>query len=415
MTSHPTLRINGDRLWTRLMDMAQIGATAKGGVNRVALSDEDRIGRDLFIQWCEAAGCTVSVDQIGNIFARRPGKNNDAPAVMAGSHLDSQPTGGKYDGVYGVLAALEVIETLNDYNIETDVPIEIVNWTNEEGARFAPAMLASGVFCGEFSLEYGLTREDRSGLTIRDELKRIGYAGAEKIGQRNYKATFEIHIEQGPILEAEGKAVGIVTGVQAMRWYNITIPGKESHAGTTPMERRRDPVQAALPIWSQVFDVAAEHAPDSRVTIGEIYASPASINTVPGSLFFTLDMRHPSEESLLNMDNSVRQIVEEIVAASGLEVNFEEIWYSPAVTFDPACIDSVRRAVETTGVSAMEIVSGAGHDAVYISRVAPTSMIFVPCADGLSHNELESAEKHDLVDGCNVLLHAMLDQAIVDS
>ena len=409
---YKNLRINGERLWDRLMTMAQIGATPKGGVCRVALTDEDKVGRDLFIEWCEAAGCTITIDQMGSIFARRPGRNNELPAVMAGSHLDSQPTGGKYDGVYGVLAALELVETLNDHNIETEVPIDIVSWTNEEGARFAPAMLAAGVFCGEFSLEFGHTRTDRDGLTVGDELQRIGYDGAAAVGDRPFKATFEIHIEQGPILEAEGKSVGVVTGVQAMRWYNITIAGKETHAGTTPMDRRLDPVQAALPMWTQVFDLAVEHGPDARVTIGEIHASPASINTVPGALHFTLDMRHPSEEILLAMDQAVYQIAEEESSRSGRPIAVDGIWHSPAVNFDESCIESVRKAVDRTGVQAMEIVSGAGHDAVYISRVAPTAMIFVPCADGLSHNELESAEKGDLIDGCNVLLHAVLDQAM---
>ena len=409
---HKELRINGDRLWQRLMTMAQIGATAKGGVCRVALTDEDKAGRDLFVEWCEAADCTVTVDQMGSIFARREGCSGNQPAVMAGSHLDSQPTGGKYDGVYGVLAALEVVETLNDHQIETDLPIDIVSWTNEEGARFAPAMTAAGVFCGEFSLENALAIQDRDGITIGEELQRIGYAGTAPVGERPFKATFEIHIEQGPILEAEGKSVGIVTGVQAMRWYNITIAGKETHAGTTPMDRRFDPVQAALPMWTQVYDLAVEHAPDARVTIGEIHAAPASINTVPGSLFFTLDMRHPSEEILQAMDSALYQIAEEESSRSGLPIDVQGIWHSPAVRFDPSCIDSVRRAVEITDVSAMEIVSGAGHDAVYVSRVAPTSMIFVPCKDGLSHNELESAKKEDLIDGCNVLLHAVLDQAV---
>lgn len=402
------VRINGTRLQQRLTEMAQIGATPRGGVCRVALTDEDRAGRDLFVRWCRDAGCTVTVDKMGNIFARRAGRQPDAGAVLAGSHLDSQPTGGKFDGVYGVLAALEVVETLNDHGIETDAPVDIVSWTNEEGARFAPAMIASGVFAGAFDLDYGLSRMDKAGRTIGEELVRIGYAGDAPVGGRNIGAAFELHIEQGPVLEAEGRAVGIVTGVQGMRWYELTLTGKEAHAGTTPMDRRQDPARALGEILPRIYALADAHAPDIRLTVGDIRATPGVVNTVPGRLTLTLDVRHPSADTLASVDAALRTIVDETCTAASLPGALDEIWYSPPVTFDPVPVEAVRRAVAITGISAREMISGAGHDAVYVSRVAPTSMIFIPCKDGLSHNELESAEPDDLVAGCNVLLQAVL-------
>lgn len=405
------LRINGQRLWNRLMEMAQIGATPRGGVCRVALTDEDKAGRDRFVRWCEDAGCRVTIDQMGNIFARREGLHPERPPVLAGSHLDSQPTGGKFDGAYGVLAALEVIETLNDHDITTNAPLEIVSWTNEEGARFAPAMVASGVFAGAFDLAYGLNRADKSGRIIGDELRRIGYAGEAPVGARSFTAAFEIHIEQGPILEAAGKQVGIVTGVQGMRWYHLHLTGKESHAGTTPMDRRQDPVRALWPMLRDIYALAAEYAPHVRLTVGDIGARPGVINTVPGRLTLTLDVRHPDAEVLDALDRALRELVERASAAAGVPGELEEIWYSPPVAFADVCIDAVRRAVAITGAAAQEMISGAGHDAVYVARVAPTSMIFVPCKDGLSHNELESAQPADLESGGNVLLHAMLERA----
>lgn len=406
------LRINGDRLWDRLMALAQIGGTAKGGVCRVALTDEDKAGRDWFIARCQRAGCTTQVDQMGNIFAQRPGKEPNRAPLLFGSHLDSQPTGGKFDGAYGVLAALEVIETLNDHEIETKVPLEIVSWTNEEGARFAPAMIASGVFGGEFSLEFGLSRQDKEGKSIGEELTRIGYAGDVPVTGRHYTACFEIHIEQGPVLEANKVPIGIVLGVQGMRWYHLMLEGKETHAGSTPMERRRDPVRALLPILQRMYAAADEQMPDIRLTFGDFQPSPGVINTVPGQLTVTVDMRHPDDSVLEALERRFHTIVQEESAATGLPCRLDRIWNSPAVHFDERCIDAVREAVETTGTSAMEMVSGAGHDAVYVSKVVPTSMIFVPCEDGLSHNELENADKADLEAGCNVLLHAVLKMAM---
>ena len=404
------LRINGERLWQRLMTMGEIGATPAGGVCRVALTEEDRQGRDLFIKWCRQANCTISIDQMGNIFARRAGLNNDLPPVLAGSHLDSQPTGGKFDGGYGVLAALEVVETLNDQQIQTTAPLEIVSWTNEEGARFAPAMIASGVFAGVFDLAYGWSRKDEEGHSIEQALRQIGYMGDAPVGNRPIKAAFELHIEQGPILESSGKAVGIVTGVQGMRWYELIISGKETHAGPTPMSHRRDPVQGMIPILQRIYELAAKHAPHARATIGDIQAEPGVINTVPGRLRIKVDLRHPDTAVLADMHTALQQIVRTECAAKQLNGQVKQIWHSPPVAFDPDCITVVREAAKTVGVSAMEIVSGAGHDAVYLARVAPTSMIFIPCKDGLSHNELEHASKEHVIAGANVLLHALLAQ-----
>lgn len=396
------IRINGERLWQRLMTMAQIGATAKGGVCRVTLTDEDKVGRDLFGQWCEAAGLTVTVDEMGNIFGRRAGRNNDLPPIMTGSHLDSQPTGGKFDGVYGVLAALEVVETLNDHDIVTEAPLEIVSWTNEEGARFAPAMVSSGVWAGVFSLAYAYSRQDKNGRFLGDELERIGYKGALPARHRPLTAAFEIHIEQGPILEHEGLPIGIVTGVQGARWYHLTIPGKESHAGTTPMHVRHDPVKTAVSLLNSAYTLATQYEPDIRFTIGDLRPSPGVINTIPGELLVTVDLRHPSD--------SVLDELEEMLVALAAEhgARLENIWTSEAVVFAEKCVKAVETAVSTLGTPAKRMISGAGHDAVYLSRVAPTSMIFIPCADGLSHNELESATKEDVITGANVLLHAIL-------
>ena len=405
------LRIDGERLWSRLMEMARHGATAKGGVCRLTGSDEDKAGRDLFVRWCEAAGCSVTVDAIGNIFARRPGRNDSAGAVLAGSHLDSQPTGGKFDGVYGVLAALEVVESLNDHGIETEAPVEIAAWTNEEGARFAPAMLGSGVFAGVFGLEETLAIEDKEGLTLGAELSRIGYAGADAPGARPIKAAFEVHIEQGPILEREEKTIGVVQGVQGMRWYDLVIEGQEAHAGPTPMEGRRDPFQGLMAILPDIYAIAKDNAPWGRATCGDIAALPGSRNTVPGRLVTAVDLRHPDQDTLVAMDAAFHESVARHCAELGLDGHVETIWDSPAVKFDPACIAAVRAGVAATGYPAMDIVSGAGHDSVYLSRIAPVGMIFVPCEGGLSHNEAENATPEDIAAGCDVLLHAVLAQA----
>ncbi len=405
------LSVNGERLWDSLMEMAQFGATPKGGCRRLALSDEDKAGRDCFVAWCEAAGCTISIDQMGNIFARRPGRDNSLAPVVTGSHLDTQPHGGKFDGVYGVLAGLEVVRSLNDHGIETEAPIEVAVWTNEEGARFAPAMVASGVFGGAFELDYALACADSDGKTMGEELERIGYAGDMPCGGRPFTANFEAHIEQGPILEAENKTVGVVTDVQGIRWFDVTVTGKDSHAGPTPMAVRRDALVGAARMVEAVNAIGLGNQPNACSTVGVLEVSPASRNTIPGEVYFSVDLRHPDGSFLDGMDTELRAACAAIADDAGLGVTVEEIWYSPPVAFDSNCVSAVRDAAGRLGYDHRDIISGAGHDAVYISRVAPTAMIFVPCADGLSHNEEESAESTDLAAGCAVLLHAMLDRA----
>ncbi len=406
------ITINAERLWDSLMEMAKIGATEKGGNCRLALTDLDRQGRDLFVRWCEEAGCTVTVDRMGNIFARRPGRNNDLPPVVAGSHLDTQPTGGKFDGVFGVLAGLEVVRTLNDYNYETDAPVEVAVWTNEEGSRFAPAMVASGVFAGVFDLEYGLARADLDGHTMGDELARIGYAGEAECGGRPFAAFFEAHIEQGPILEAEEKTIGVVGGAQGQRWYEITMTGMEAHAGPTPMPSRRDALVGAARVVQEVNRIGHAHQPHACATVGLMQVRPNSRNVIPGQVFLTVDFRHPDDDVLGRMDAELRAFCDKVAAENRLDCALDQIWYSPPVVFDEGCVGAVRRAAEEAGYAHMDIVSGAGHDACYISRVAPTGMIFVPCENGISHNEEENAKPEDLAAGCTVLLHAMLDHAM---
>ncbi len=410
MKSLQNLQINRDRLWDSLMEMAKIGATEKGGSKRLALSDLDREGRDLFIRWCQEAGCTVTVDRMGNIFARRRGRKDELPPVVTGSHLDTQPTGGKFDGVYGVLAGLEVIRTLNDLNYETDAPIEVTVWTNEEGSRFAPAMVGSGVFAGVFDEAYGHSRADLEGKTIGEELKRIGYLGERPAGGRKFKAFFETHIEQGPILEAEKKTIGVVQGIQGIRWFEVTITGAESHAGTTPMARRKDAMLGSARLVERINRIALEHPPGVS-TVGLVKVSPNSRNTIPGTVFFTVDLRHPRDEALARMKAALETAVAEVCRDLGLSADCQEIWSSPAIHYDAGCIAAVRQAAADCGYPHMDITSGAGHDAGYINRVAPVGMIFVPCADGISHNEVESATAEDLAAGCNVLLRAMLRHA----
>ena len=405
------LRINGDRLWNSLMEMAQIGATDKGGVCRLALTDLDKAARDLFVEWCEAAGCTVTVDRMGNVFARRAGADDSLPPIMSGSHLDSVPSGGKFDGVYGVLATLEVIRTLNDFGYETTAPIEAVVWTNEEGSRFPPAMVASGVFAGAFDLEYGLSRADADGRTIGEELERIGYAGEAEVGGRPVGGFFEAHIEQGPILEAEDKTIGVVTDAHGQRWYEITVTGQEAHAGPTPMRIRRDALLAASRLIEEVNRIGLAFEPDACATVGMIEAWPNSRNVIPGRVFLTVDFRHPDDDILINMDSALRTFYTSLESDHGMTVALEQIWYSPPIKFDAECVAAVRAGAERHGYAYREIVSGAGHDACYMSRIAPTSMVFVPCEDGISHAEIENARPEDLAAGCQVLLDAMVARA----
>lgn len=407
------LKINGERLWASLMELAQIGATEKGGVCRLAASDLDAEARRLFIRWCEEAGCTVTVDRVGNIFARRPGRNPDLPPVMTGSHLDTQPTGGRFDGAYGVMAGLEVVRTLNDLGYETEAPVEIVAWTNEEGSRFSPAMVGSGAFAGIFALDQALATRDNNApdLTLGGELARIGFAGPEPVGSRPVAAYFEAHIEQGPILEAAGLPVGIVTGAQGQRWYEITVTGQEAHAGPTPMPRRRDALVGAARMIDAVNRIGHAHAPFACATVGFVQVSPNSRNTIPGRVFFTVDFRHPQDDVLSAMDRELRAACDAAAESQKLDVAVEEFWYFPPTPFDPGLVGAVREAAKAQGYRHQDIISGAGHDAVYMARIAPTAMIFVPCVGGISHNEIEDAKPDDLTAGCNMLLNALLESA----
>ncbi len=397
--------INGARLWSRLMEMAKIGATPQGGVSRLALTDLDIAGRQLFISWCEQTGMRVRHDAAGNLFARRRGSDEKRAPVAMGSHLDSQPTGGKFDGVFGVLAALEVVESLNDKAIETAAPVDIIVWTNEEGARFSPAMMGSGVFAGEFTLDYARSRKDKDGVSVGDELDRLSYGASDLPDAYRIGAFLEAHIEQGPILEREGLDIGVVTGVQGIRWYDVMVAGKENHAGPFPMGMRRDPVRASAALIERLYTLVDEAGEDARMTIGEITAMPGSRNTVPGAVRFSLDLRHPDPAALDRLSVAARKLVGAVDPCSA---TIDEIWHSPPVRFDETCIGAVREAVRKTGYKAREMVSGAGHDAVYVSRVAPTAMIFTPCKDGLSHNEAEHASPEELAKGADVLFHAAL-------
>jgi len=409
------LRVNGQRLWDSIMAMARIGPGQHGGSCRLALTDEDREGRDLFVGWCREIGCSIEIDDMGNIFARRAGSDESSAPVVAGSHLDTQPHGGRFDGIYGVLAGLEVLRTLHESDVTTEAPVEVVVWTNEEGSRFAPAMIASGVYAGLFDKEYAWGRSDSNGKTIGEELQRIGYMGDSGCGEHAIGALLEAHIEQGPILEAQQNQIGVVIGGQGQRWYDLRIRGQDSHAGSTPMPGRQDALVAAAEIISMVQSLAFDFAPYAVATVGEMSVHPNSRNTIPGEVFMTIDIRNPDAEALASMASELRSCVIDCIDKHELECDLDEIWDKPPVKFDDDCIAAVENATKVLGYSHQQIVSGAGHDACQVCLVAPTSMIFVPCAGGLSHNEAESAEPADLEAGCNVLLHSMLQLANRDS
>jgi N-carbamoyl-L-amino-acid hydrolase len=405
-----SLRIDGERLWRSLMDLAAIGATPLGGVRRIALTDLDRQGRDRVVEWFRAAGLEVRVDPIGNLFGRRAGADPAAPPVVAGSHIDTQPSGGKFDGNYGVLAGLEVVRTLNDRDIATVAPIEVAAWTNEEGTRFTPVMMGSGVFAGVHPLDEVLRRTDLEGKSVGAELARIGYAGAAPLGHP-VAAYFEAHIEQGPVLEDAGTTIGVVTGALGQRWYDVTVAGMNAHAGPTPMRLRKDALLAASRLVGEVNRIALEHAPHGRGTVGFLQVSPNSRNVVPGEVKFSVDFRHATDEGLASMDAALRAACKRVGRETNVAVAHAEAVYFPPCEFDPACVAAVRAAAGALGFSRQDIVSGAGHDAVYVARVAPAAMIFVPCKDGISHNEIEDASPADLAAGCDVLARAMLARA----
>jgi len=401
------LKIDPERLWDDLMQTAQFGATPKGGICRLTLSETDKQVRDWFKTRVTSLGCTVTVDDMGTIFARRPGQRDIAPIAM-GSHLDTQPTGGKFDGALGVLAALEALSTLHRAGYETFAPIEVVNWTNEEGSRFSPPMIASGVFVGAFTRDWAHRRQDRGGESFGAALEKIGYRGPESCGAHKLSAFFELHIEQGPFLEAESKDVGVVTGVQAMRWYEVTVTGTDCHAGTTPMARRHDALLGAARLVEAV-NAGARKFPEAVGTVGRLEVAPGSPNVIPGEVFFTVDLRDPDAGVIDRMERDFVAAAKNIGDGLGLAIDFKRISAEPAVRFDKDCIEAVRAGVKASGLTSRDIISRAGHDAAYVSRVAPAAMIFVPCKDGISHNETEFSSKEQCAAGAQVLLQAVLD------
>jgi N-carbamoyl-L-amino-acid hydrolase len=398
------------------MALAKIGATEKGGVCRLALTDLDRAGRDLIVGWCRDAGLAVRVDRVGNISARRAGNDATRRAVAAGSHVDTQPSGGKFDGNFGVLAALEVMRTLNDRGVETAAPLEVAIWTNEEGTRFTPVMMGSGAWAGIYGVDTIHAQRDRDGRTVGEELARIGYAGDAPMGgaagEPGFGAYFEAHIEQGPVLEANGLPIGVVVGALGQNWYDVAIEGMDAHAGPTPMALRRDAALGAARVIEAVNRIALAEAPDGRGTVGMVAVKPDSRNVVPGFAQVSVDFRHPTTAGLARMDAALRAAAADIGSRGGVGIEVRPLVAFPPCVFDADCVGLVRDAARNLGLPYMDIVSGAGHDAVHVATVAPTAMIFVPCKDGVSHNEIEDALPEHITAGGNVLLHAMLARAL---
>jgi beta-ureidopropionase / N-carbamoyl-L-amino-acid hydrolase len=402
------LRIKGDRLWSSIMETARFGATLNGGIKRLTLTKEDGEVRHWFKGQAEALGCNVIVDEVGNMFAIRPGKRSGIDPIGMGSHLDTQPTGGKFDGVLGVLGGLEALRTMVESGLETNAPVAVVNWTNEEGSRFGPPMLCSGVYAGVFTREKVDATADIDGVLFGEAIEAIGWRGTEIAGSTKLSAYFELHIEQGPILEAEGKTIGIVTGVQGMRWYEATITGQEAHSGSTPMNYRSDSLVTAARLILAVREIAEAHGPSGVGTVGRLQVRPNSSNVIPGEVFLTVDFRHPEDGVLDSMESALEETVKDLAGSSPTGIRLNLIWNCPPVVFDTNCVAAVRSGVEKEQLAAREIVSGPGHDAVYVSKVVPTSMIFVPCAGGLSHNEAESITQADASAGAQVLLNAVM-------
>ena len=405
------LKINGARLWSSIMESGRIGATEKGGLMRPALGAQDHAVRDLFRGWCEEAGCTVLVDSVGNMFARRAGRDPARPAIAMGSHLDTQMPGGRFDGIFGVMAGLEVVRTLNDAGIETEAPLEIVNWTNEEGARFQPAMLGSGVHCGIFTQAYAEGRIDDDGISFAQALDAIGYRGTAVPGDHPIGAYVECHIEQGPILEEAGLQVGAVTGSLGLKWFDCTLTGVEAHAGPTPMHLRKDPLIGFAEIVQAVRKLAMGNGDAARSTIGRVSALPGSRNVIPAQVAFSVDIRHESEDELADMQSRLFRAMQDIAAALDLRLAIEELWHMKVVRFDDAIVRSIEASAQRRGIAHRRMITGAGHDALSLSAMVPTAMIFVPCENGISHNEAENATPEDLEAGCNVLMDVVCDLA----
>ena len=405
------LRIDSGRLWSAIHETAKFGGTPKGGVRRLTLGPEDKQVRDWFRETCEAAGCEVRVDALGTMFAIRKGRDMSKAPVGLGSHLDTQPTGGKFDGILGTLAALEVVRTLNDADIETDAPLCIANWTNEEGSRFAPAMMASAAYAGDFTTENILGRLDAEGISVAQALDTIGYRGAEPVGQQKFSAFVELHIEQGPLLEAEGKTIGVVDRGQGIMWYDGRIAGFASHAGTTPMPLRRDALAAFSELVLAIEKIVRDHGPHAVGTVGEITVENPSRNVIPGDLVFTTDIRSPDSKTLDALHQAATAAAADIGKRRKVAITLEQVWRKEPTVFNTKLVDAVAAASETLGYSNRRITSGAGHDACNLATVIPSAMIFVPCKDGVSHNELEDATQADCAAGANVLLHTVLSLA----
>ncbi len=403
------IEIDGARLWVSLMAMAEIGATAKGGSRRLAGSDEDAAGRECFARWCREAGMSVRFDAVGNLIARREGRDPALTPVAIGSHLDTQPTGGRFDGVYGVLAGLEVVRALNAAGHATRHPLELFAWTNEEGARFSPPMMGSGAFAGVFTREHILEQRDSDGVRLGDELARHGHLG-EGLGHP-LAAYLEAHIEQGPVLVDGGQTIGVVAGAQGQRWYEVTVRGQEAHAGPTPMRLRRDALGGAAEMIQAVHGLALDTDDDACATVGQIRVHPASRNVIPGEAWFSVDLRHPDADTLAAMDQRLRERLAAITDRRGLELAIADFWAFPTTRFAPELVERVRAAAARRGYAHRDLVSGAGHDAVYLARVAPTAMVFIPCEGGISHNEVENIRPEDAAAGCAVLLDVVLETA----
>ncbi|EJM73904.1 amidase, hydantoinase/carbamoylase family [Pseudomonas sp. GM49] len=403
-------KVNGERLWGSLMDMAKVGATERGGNCRLALSREDLAGRELFMGWCREAGLSIAFDAIGNLFARREGQDNSLPPIVMGSHLDTQPKGGRFDGIYGVLSGLEVVRCLNEQGIETRRPIEIAVWTNEEGARFTPAMFGSAVFTGILPLQTALDARDANGISVAEALTDIGQSGELPL-QRAFDSYFEAHIEQGPILEDNGLPVGVVTGGQAICWLDVRVGGISAHAGTTPMPLRKDALFGVAEMASVLESIARDFAPKGLVTVGQLEIAKSSRNTIPGRINFTVDLRHHEDQQIAAMEQAVYERLQIVADKRGLSLAISRHWLSPATPFDADCVAAVRSAVQLLGYPHQDIVSGAGHDAIHLAGHCPTTMVFIPCVGGLSHNEAEDALPDDVRMGCDVLLNAVLRRA----
>ncbi len=403
------LHVNGTRLWNTIIDTGKIGATPGGGITRLTLSDLDREVRDWFVDACKAAGCSVTVDEVGSIFARRAGIDDSRDPIAIGSHLDTQPLGGRFDGIAGVLSGLEVLRTLEENDYRTTAPLEIIDWTNEEGSRFSPAMFASGVFSGVYTRDFVYNSKDREGKTFLEELERISYRGEVPAGNHRLAGYFELHIEQGPVLESEGVNIGVVTGAQGQLWYEVTVTGRAGHAGSTPMPMRKDAMLACARITEGVNRIALHHAPAGMSTVGLIEVTPNSRNVIPGQVFFTVDLRSPDEEVLLAMDEEIQVLVKQVAGETRTGIVIQSVLKMLPMTFDETCVSVVRNAVERLGYRYRDMVSGPGHDALYIARVAPTSMVFIPCEGGVSHNEAESVRPEDVTAGANVLLRSVLE------